>query len=54
MSHRADERLSCLDSTVESMCRSQFKNVADEFVLTLPPVISMSCSSYLDGLCDGR
>ena len=37
-----------------SMCRSPYKNVSYEFVFISLAVPSMSCSSYLEGLCDGK
>ena len=43
-----------LANTGMSMCRCLLENVAYKFVLTFPAVPHMSCSSYLDGLCDGK
>ena len=37
-----------LSHTGVSMCRSPKENTSYEFVLISPPVLSMSCSSYLD------
>ena len=41
-------------NTGGSMCRSSRANTTYEFVLVFPALLSMSSSSYLDALWDGR
>ena len=46
--------LCCEANTGMPMRSSPQENVISEFVFTSSAVLSMSCSSYLDGLWDGR
>ena len=41
-------------NTRVSSCKSPLENITYEFVLTSLKVSSMSCSSYVVGLLDGR
>ena len=52
--HRANVCIYWLASTVVSICRSPWENVAYEFIFTSSAVSCMSCSSYLDSSWDGR
>ena len=53
--HKVDVSFCWSTNIATSICMSHHKrNVADEFILAFPAVPHMSCSSYLDGLWNGR